>query len=322
MWLLSPSKNRRTGHKLERAVFLIGRGFDMTGLPTISSVAPDSNVVEFDVPESTVWEQWFLLSSDRHHDNAHTLWDMEKKHLDMAVEKNAGILDFGDLFCAMQGKYDPRSDVSQCRPEHQQGRYLDALVDTAHDFYKPYADNWLFMSPGNHEQSIQKRHETDLSQRLAEKLRRPKTPNPVVGSYSGYIRFKANRSNGKTRGSLVMFYHHGFGGGGPVTRGVIQTNRMSVYLPDAQVVVSGHTHDSWLVPIARSRLTASGKTWIDRQTHIRIPGYKDEYSGGDGWHHHRGGPPKPQGAYWLRLHGAWDSQKNAATMDYEILEAR
>ena len=294
----------------------------MKDLPSIESLAPDSHVIEFSVPETNSWEQWFLLSSDRHHDNAKTNWELEKKHLNQAVDRGAGILDFGDLFCCMQGKWDPRADTSQCRPEHQQGRYLDSLIDTAYDFYSPFSDNFLFMSPGNHETAIQKRHETDLTQRFAEKMRKARHPNPVVGAYSGYIRIKARRSNSKknTRGSLVMFYHHGFGGGGPVTRGVIQTNRMAVYLPDAQIVVSGHTHDSWIVPVARSRITASGRTFLDRQVHVRMPGYKDEYSGGQGWHHHRGGPPKPNGAYWLRIFGA--TINGEMSMDYELREAR
>lgn len=284
----------------------------------INSLSKESHEVCFRSKRRQEWEQWFLLSSDRHHDNAHTNWDLEKKHLDEAVKKGAGIFDFGDLFCAMQGKYDHRADTKQCRPEHKEGRYLDSLVETATEFYEPYKENWLFMSPGNHETAILKRHETDLTERLAEGLGRSKG-NPVVGAYCGYIRFKAYRDDGNsTAGSLVLYYHHGYGGGGPVTRGVIQTNRMSVYLPDAEIVVSGHTHDSWVVPVARSRITASGTTYIDRQTHVRIPGYKDEFSGGDGWHNHRGGPPKPNGAYWLRIF----YDPSIDTIDYEISEAR
>jgi|TARA_R110002074_G_scaffold121217_2_gene255545 hypothetical protein len=221
----------------------------------------------------------------------------------------------------MQGKWDKRADVTQCRLEHQQGRYLDALVDTAVDFYKPYANNWLFMSPGNHEVSIVKRHETDLSERFADAMGRNENGNPIVGAYSGFIRFKPKRlKQNRSDGSIVLFYHHGYGGGGPVTRGVIQTNRMGVYLPDPEIVVSGHTHDQWVLPIARSRLGKYGKTYIDRQTHVRIPGYKDEYTGGDGWHHHRGGPPKTNGAFWLRIF--LTKTRTEDNLDYEILEAR
>ena len=283
---------------------------------TIKTISRDSHEISFPATRWD-WEQWFLLSSDRHHDNAHTNWALEKKHLDEAVQKNAGVLDFGDLFCAMQGKWDTRADTTQCRPEHREGRYLDSIVETAAEFYGPYQKNWLLLSPGNHETSILKRHETDLTERFAEKMARSQNGHPVVGAYCGYIRFKAIMGN-QSRGSLVLYYHHGYGGGGPVTRGVIQTNRMSVYLPDAEIVVSGHTHDSWVVPVARSRLTAYGNTTIDRQTHIRIPGYKDEFTGGDGWHNHRGGPPKPNGAYWLRIF--FNKEKDA--VDYEVMEAR
>jgi hypothetical protein len=287
----------------------------------IKSISKDSHEITFSVARSN-WEQWFLISSDRHHDNAHTKWELEKKHLDQALERKAGILDFGDLFCAMQGKFDKRADTSQCRPEHQRGRYLDSLVETAEDFYKPYAKNWLFMSPGNHETSITKRHETDLTERLAERLGKSKVGHPTVGAYCGYIRFKPQRQNADLRsvGSMLLYYHHGYGGGGPVTRGVIQTNRMGIYLPDAQIVVSGHTHDSWVMPISRSRIARSGNTFIDRQTHVRIPGYKDEFTGGNGWHNERGGPPKPNGAYWIRVYSAVEGSRE--TIEYEILEAR
>jgi hypothetical protein len=44
------------------------------------------------------WEKFFLLRSDSHHDNALCDHALEKRHLDMAVERGAGIFDFGDLF--------------------------------------------------------------------------------------------------------------------------------------------------------------------------------------------------------------------------------
>jgi len=92
------------------------------------------------------------------------------------------------------------------------------------------------------------------------------------------------------------------GGGGPVTRGVIQTNRQAVYLPDADIVVNGHTHDGWYVPIARERLTNMGRITRDIVHFVRTPGYKDEYNdGSSGYHIEKWGPPKPLGAAWLRF---------------------
>lgn len=102
-------------------------------------------------------------------------------------------------------------------------------------------------------------------------------------------------------GTLRIYYHHGYGGGGPVTRGVIQTARMGLYLPDADLVVSGHTHDHWTMPIARARVTDHGRVREDRQMHVRLAGYKGEFIDGEGWAIERGMPPKPRGAAWLSV---------------------
>lgn len=261
------------------------------------------------------WERWFLLSSDRHHDNAKTLHKLELKHLNQAKERNAGIIDCGDLHCAMQGKWDKRASTEGCRPEQKEGRYLDSLVECAADFYAPYADNWITMGYGNHETSIIKRHETDLVARTVERINTMTGARVHTGGYSGWVRFTIKRAGHYS--SFRLKYHHGYGGGGPVTRGAIQTNRMAVYLPDADIVCSGHTHDAWQMPIARERINAHDKITHDEQMHIKLPTYKEEYADGNGgWHIERGGPPKPLGAYWLRFY--YESEN----YHFEVLRAK
>lgn len=109
------------------------------------------NVVRVKLDCNKQKEHWILLRSDAHHDNPHCNWNLEKKHLDEALERDAGIIDGGDLFCAMQGAWDPRKSKSCLRPEHQRSDYLDALVTTAADFYQPYANNIICLGQGNHE---------------------------------------------------------------------------------------------------------------------------------------------------------------------------
>jgi len=262
---------------------------------TIEQTSPGCYRIEMDASE-TNWSQSFLLRSDAHHDNSHASHRLELLHLTEAEERNAGVLDIGDLHCAMQGKWDRRSDVSQCRPEQQEGRYLDSLVECAAQFYQPFADRWLLMSPGNHETSILKRHETDLTERTAERLRAAGS-RVVTGTYSGFIRFVARDAQGRSA-NRVMWYTHGSGGGGPMSHGVLNTRRRQSYLPDADIVWSGHTHDSWSVRLAKSSLVG-GSVRIDDVHHVSTPGYKDEWSPLEGWHIERGAPPKPIGAAWL-----------------------
>lgn len=246
------------------------------------------------------WTQDFLLRSDVHHDNPHCDQPLERRHLQEAQQRNAGIIDAGDLFCAMQGKFDKRADKSSLRPEHQSGNYLDSLVKTATDFYEPFAGNFLVIGRGNHETAIHKRAETDLTERLVERLNERTGSKIQAGGYGGWVRFMFTR--GRFCTSRLLYYFHGTGGGGPVTRGVIQTNRLAVFNPDPHIVLTGHTHDEWIVPIRRQRLSDLGVPYYDEQIHVRTPGYKD------GWDHSYAGwetekmlGPKPKGAAWLRF---------------------
>ena len=262
---------------------------------------------------------WVLLSFDRHHDNPKSDNVMEKRHLELARKRNAIIIDGGDLFCAMQGKYDPRSDKRDLKPEHQTGDYLDKLVSTAADFYGPYADLFAVMAPGNHETAISKRHETNLTERLVTMLNDRHGTNIRVGGFSGWIKFQIMVWSECL--TTNMWYHHGYGGDAPVTKGVIQTNRQSVYLPDAHIVATGHTHNEWQFPIPRIRLSDKGKVYHDEQLHLKVPSYKEEYVDGyGGWHIERGGPPKPTGAVWLRM-SARKTTKDKNTITTPIIEA-
>lgn len=262
---------------------------------------------------------WVLLSFDRHHDNPKSDNVMEKRHLELARKRNAIIIDGGDLFCAMQGKYDPRSNKSDLKPEHKKGDYLDALVKTAADFYGPYADLFAVMAPGNHETAISKRHETNLTERLVTMLNDRHGTSIKVGGFSGWIKFQMLIWSECL--TTNMWYHHGYGGDAPVTKGVIQTNRQSVYLPDAHIVATGHTHNEWQFPIPRIRLSDKGKVYHDEQLHLKVPSYKEEYVDGyGGWHIERGGPPKPTGAVWLRM-SVRKTTKDGNTITTPIIEA-
>lgn len=223
---------------------------------------------------------------------------MERKHLQEAADTNAGIIDAGDLFCAMQGKYDKRADKSAVRPEHQSGNYLDKLIDTAADFYEPFAKHFIVIGEGNHESAIRKRHETDLTTRLIERINTKAGTNIQRGGYGGWVRFMFTRST--CLSSRVLHYFHGTGGGGPVTRGVIQTNRLAVFHPDADIIFTGHTHDEWIVPIRRQRISGMGVPYHDEQLHVRTPGYKNAWDDGyGGWEVEKMLGPKPIGAAWL-----------------------
>ena len=272
---------------------------------TCKELSRNVHRVTFDL-NSRSGKAYVLLRSDAHHDNPDCLQSMEKRHLDQAKERNAPIIDNGDAFCAMQGRWDKRSDKSALRPEHQVDDYLDALVSTYSDFLEPYASQFAVFGTGNHETSILKHHETNLTERLVERLKTKTGANIYTGSYTSWVFLSIKRPNHPTiTGTIKLWRTHGEGGGAPVTRGVIQTNRRSVYMPDANVIVSGHIHNEWILPITRVRVTERGRVYHDEQLHLQIPSYKDSYKDGYSygeWAIERGMPPNPVGAMWLKLY--------------------
>ena len=241
------------------------------------------------------WEQWILLRSDAHHDSRWCNRKLEKRHLDEMVARDGAWADFGDLFDAMQGRYDPRKSYEDIRSEDVGDDYYDLIVDHAEDFYAPYADRCLVLGEGNHETKTLKHASTDLTKRLSGRLKVER------GYYGGWLRFLFT-VHGTKRTQVKLKYFHGGGGTAPVSKGVLQATRQAAFLPDAHIVVNGHNHQEYIIVIQRERMTTQGIHYQDRQLHGRIPGYKDEY--GDGTKGHaveKVSGPTPQGAIWLHF---------------------
>lgn len=264
------------------------------------------------------WEQWVLLWSDRHWDNPGSDQDMMLEQLEKAKELGAVIVDIGDFFCAMQGKYDKRSNKSSLRPEHQVSNYLDELVYTAEDFLAPYAEHFAFMGPGNHETSILDRHEVNLTERLVHALR-SKGSQCVRHKYNGFTRFELSTENSQHSQTFVMWHTHGYGGGGPVTKDTIQANRQGVFLDGVDIVISGHTHDAWIWPQPTVKLSHQGKVVHGERLHIKIPSAKNKF-GKDSWEDLRGMPPKPMGCVWLNFY--WERKYERYNFDATLRTPR
>lgn len=287
-------------------------------------VEQNKNVHRITIDVSKNKEQWFLLSSDHHWDNPDCDRDLFEKHLKEAKEKNAHVFMVGDFFCAMQGKYDRRASKDKIRPEHQKADYLDSLVSTAANWLEPYKEQIALIGLGNHETAILKNHETNLIERLVERLNINNKNKVYSGGYGGYIRLNFQRGN-NSRVPLNIKYFHGYGGGGPVTKGVIQSYRQSQYFPDADIVISGHVHEQYTICYMQERLSDSGKIQLKEQWHVRMPTYKDEYKDGhSGWHVETGKPPKPLGAWWLKVtyNRFRKNNKDQYNLTYDFIRAK
>ena len=279
----------------------------------------NKTVSRLDIPmkRNKKWEHYVLLSADHHWDARECDRALMKKHFEEAKEKDADILIFGDFFDVMGGKYDPRRRKGDIRPELNVDNYMDALTDQASDWLLPYAKNIKFISRGNHEVAVLKNQEIDLTDRLVTMLNYKGKANVITGTYRGYVLFKFQASKDSGRAKVTLGYTHGYGGGGPVTKGTIQASRKQIYMADADIIVQGHIHEAWTMEIVRERIGPAPchTPRLEVCTHIQLPTYKEDYGDGDNWHTHTGKPPKSLGAYWLRFY--WEEDR----IKYQVIRA-
>lgn len=245
---------------------------------------PDATRISFPETETLTC----LLMSDVHFDSK----DCDRKllftHLDQAKEMNAPVLIFGDFFDCMQGKYDPRHDKDNVRPEYQGADYFDRVVDDAVHKLRDYPIH--VVSQGNHELSVLKRHETNLTKRFAQGV------GARHGKYSGWVRFSAKNATENDRDSINLMFHHGFGGNAPVSKGQIIHERLAAMIM-ANIYVTGHNHQCWVMYRTRRILTAKGSERLVNAAHINLSTYKKQGE----WDEMKGYGPAVRGACWLRL---------------------
>lgn len=270
--------------------------------------------------ENADWEWWCLLSADRHWDNPHSDLELQRFHLQQAKERRAACLDFGDLLDLMGGKSDKRSHKEGIRAEHVRDNYFDAVIQDAAEWFAPYGQNIAILGQGNHETAITKHHEINPTERLVTLLN-VKGNRVQYGGYGGFVAFTFQREREAASRSMriLLRWEHGSGGGGAITKGMIQSSRRAMVYADADIVVSGHVHEEFKTPFMRATVDRNFAVVQSRQTHIQLPTYKNEWEDGHGGYHiEKGRGPRPIGATWLRFYFSRKDQR----ILFNVIEAQ
>jgi hypothetical protein len=256
------------------------------------------------------------MFSDIHWDNPKCDWNLLKHDLDYCLKNEIPIMFNGDTFCLMQGAYDPRKMKGDIRPEHNNARYFDSIIETAVDFFLPYANLLTVVGYGNHETSIIKRQETDVIQRFVTLLNYKAGSNVMTGGYGGWlivnqlVKAKSNITQ-----ATKIKYFHGSGGGGLVTKGALNLTRAMEMYEGYDVFTMGHIHENSARNDVRDSINfhpSKGYYFNHKQIHSMITGtYKEEYIDGlYGWHVERGAPMKPVGGRLLTIECGRDRSEN------------
>lgn len=232
----------------------------------------DPFVVKVKVPMPTTDSVFYLGAvGDNHFDHPGNDWKVEKSHLDLFKSAGAGIVNIGDLFCAMQSKGDPRHRKDALSPELNTSAYSDTLIRMADERYGGYADNFLALLMGNHEGAFLNHRETNLTERFAEKMRARGSRMEAFG-FDAYVilHFVVNSTK---RERVVIHLSHGQGKSAGVSGGT-QHNSRRMVSHVADIHISGHLHQFHHRVIPQESPSQCGKLRVRQCDHIQVTSYK------------------------------------------------
>lgn len=278
----------------------------------------DVCVIDFDLAEGS---PGLLLTSDWHLDSPHCDRKLLSKHLNEAKEKNYAIIANGDIFDAMQAKNDPRSSKRELKNDIIANTYFNGLLSDAEDFCKPYASHIALMGYGNHEVSVIKHHEIDLMQMLVNNLNKEEDSHIVLGGYDGFVvcRFLYK---GVVDRKVILYYHHGAGGSAPMSLGILQMSRTQMHIPDADIIITGHNHNSFVVSKMKLCVSTRGRVQSRRVYLVKTPTYKEEVMSDElSFLRMKGSPPRPIGGYWVDFKRSHKYADNSTEILISIYEA-
>jgi len=167
-----------------------------------------------------------------------------KKDLQKVDDKTYLIFG-GDMLDSIHSR-DPRYRKSN--DIYEGDAIIDNQINDMIELLEPYKDRILGLMVGNHEDEITKRCGTNPIDRMSKALAVPNL------GYSGLFKlvFSENGSRGRT---VVIRYHHGYGGGSRTQGANITKFSKDMQYFDADLFVYGHVHSRQVDEIPRLGLS-------------------------------------------------------------------
>ena len=258
-----------------------------------------------------------LLISDVHFDSKKCDRKLLTKHFEEIRNRNGYVIVNGDWFDLMQGKYDPRGSKYDIRPEYNKGDYIDSVIRDSAQWLAQWGVP-IFFGQGNHETNILRRLETNVLERLCEQLRSLGTM-AYVGGYSGWLIIQSKRIGNSSKPKTmqtVVHYHHGSGGNAQRSKGILKADINQMQNPDADIIIRGHDHNKWYLPVTVQRL--NGRYNEEKQStvhHLQTGSYKLQGDRFAGWETEKGFPVTRMGGWFLNITDTYDANR----VDYHKL---
>lgn len=178
--------------------------------------------------------------SDSHIDSPNFDEPTFVEHANYCLNDQRYILFGGDMFDSIIRTDQKRAVNSLLEKGDNQ---LNIKLDKAYELLKPYQNQILFLGRGNHEESTLKHNGIDLLEMLAKILNAGQKHQILVGNYANFIRFNWLDGRNKSMLRYDIYQHHGMGGSAPVTKGMIDFNRIAKGV-NVDLIWIGHKHQA------------------------------------------------------------------------------
>lgn len=227
--------------------------------------------VQFDMPMKANVTLRLAVISDGHADSPFFDEPAFISVMKSIKAENRQLLINGDLFDAIL-----RTDIKR-GANHLMEKSDDQInqkVKRIVELLRPYQENILFIGRGNHESSAIKFNGVDLIDLVCEMLNAGKEHKIVCGNYANWIRFNWYDSNHKSAGHYDVYMHHGTGGAAPVTKGMIDFDRLASSV-DADLILLGHKHNA-IVDYSHplQKLTSNGELVLKNRIFLQTPSFQ------------------------------------------------
>ncbi|MBO4622537.1 MAG: metallophosphoesterase [Bacilli bacterium] len=227
--------------------------------------------LQYNVPLKAGTTLKLALFSDIHFDSPDCDKATLKKHLDFCLKDGRYILIGGDLFDAILLR-DGKRAVNHLMEKGD--NQLNIKINEIVEFLRPYKDNILFIGRGNHEESILKYSGVDILELTTQLLNAGSKHQIQYGNYANFLRFNFVNKSNRSLLHYDIFENHGAGGNSPVTKGMIDFNRIAKgTLTD--LIWLGHKHNAiadYSDPIMY--LDQNGEVKMKNRQCIQTPSYQ------------------------------------------------
>jgi hypothetical protein len=208
------------------------------------------------------------------------------------IDSKTYIIGNGDIFDMILAT-DPRykKGVESCSTE----AIVDEQIKEGYDLLKPYADRIISLGIGNHEETIVKHNGTNPIRRLCEKL------NVIYLGMAWMIRLNLRETTGKGR-SIVVYGHHGYGGGTRTEGGSLTKYSKDLMYQDADIFIFGHDHQKLYKNVPRGY--HGGTKYLSKDRLLILGGcFKKNLTGDDTttWEESKGFPIRSIGGVTIKI---------------------